>query len=673
MDGVAVVAAPPVVAIVGPTASGKSALALAVARERGGEIVSCDSLQVYRGLDVGSAKATADERAMVPHHLLDVVEPDQDFSAADYARRARLAIDDITARGCLPVVAGGTGLYLRALRRGLFVGPSRDPDLRHRLEAMARRHGDARLHRLLARVDPDAAARIEVNDRLRVIRALEVYRASGRTLSAHHRADAPVADRRRWLVVGLDPPRDALRAAVEARTRAMFEGGLIAEARELLGRFDSELRPLRANDALREAPDDVVPSSGRRALVPGSGGRARGDPGVARLMRRFGRAIVVVCDGLGVGEAPDAAAFGDQGSDTLGHVLASREVRIPHLKELGLGNLTPTYDGARHPRPEGAWGKMAEKSAGKDTATGHWEMAGLVTRTAFKVYSGGFPLDAVRMFEERIGRKVLGNKSASGTEILKELGEEHLRTSSPILYTSGDSVFQVAAHEEVIPPDELYRICRIGYEIACLQYGVCRVIARPFVGTTRENFKRTPNRRDFPVPPAGETLLDRLAGAGWPVFGVGKIEDIFTGRGISGAVHTTSDSDGIDQTVKAMEETERGLIFTNLVDFDTLYGHRNDVPGYAANLELLDARIPDVLERMREDDVFILTADHGCDPADVSTDHTRENVPLLVHGARVRPGRELGVRATFADLGATLAQNFELPPLAAGTSFLEEL
>ena len=240
------VAAPPVVAIVGPTASGKSALALAVARERGGEIVSCDSLQVYRGLDVGSAKATADERAMVPHHLLDVVEPDQDFSAADYARRARLAIDDITARGCLPVVAGGTGLYLRALRRGLFVGPSRDPDLRHRLEAMARRHGDARLHRLLARVDPDAAARIEVNDRLRVIRALEVYRASGRTLSAHHRADAPVADRRRWLVVGLDPPRDALRAAVEARTRAMFEGGLIAEARELLGRFDSELRPLRA-------------------------------------------------------------------------------------------------------------------------------------------------------------------------------------------------------------------------------------------------------------------------------------------------------------------------------------------------------------------------------------------------------------------------------------------
>ena len=240
------VAAPRVVAIVGPTASGKSALALAIARERGGEIVSCDSLQVYRGLDVGSAKATADERRAVAHHLVDVVDPDEEFSAADYGRLSRAAIDDITARGRLPVVAGGTGLYLRALRRGLFAGPSRDPELRHRLEAIARRHGDARLHRLLARVDPEAAARIEVNDLVRVIRALEVYRASGRTLSAHHREDAPVPDVQRWLVVGLDPPRDALRASVEARTRAMLEGGLIEEVRALLARFDGDLRPLRA-------------------------------------------------------------------------------------------------------------------------------------------------------------------------------------------------------------------------------------------------------------------------------------------------------------------------------------------------------------------------------------------------------------------------------------------
>ncbi len=387
----------------------------------------------------------------------------------------------------------------------------------------------------------------------------------------------------------------------------------------------------------------------------------------------FRRAIVVVCDGLGVGEAPDAAAFGDEGSDTLGHVLASRAVRIPNLTALGLGNLPPSFDGARCSRPDGAFGRMAERSAGKDTATGHWEMTGLVTSVAFKTYPGGFPAEAVSAFEARIGRKVLGNKAASGTEILKELGEEHVRTGSPILYTSGDSVFQVAAHEDVIPLEELYRICRSGYEIACLQYGVCRVIARPFVGQGASDFKRTPNRRDFPVPPAADTLLDRLAAAGWPVFGVGKIEDIFTGRGVGEAVHTRSDSHGVDETLAAMARIPEGLIFTNLVDFDTLYGHRNDVPGYAANLEALDARIPELLAALREDDVFVLTADHGCDPSDLSTDHTREFVPLIVRGPRVRPGRELGERETFADLGASLAENFGVSPLDAGKSFLREL
>ena len=387
----------------------------------------------------------------------------------------------------------------------------------------------------------------------------------------------------------------------------------------------------------------------------------------------FRRAVVVVCDGLGVGEAPDAAAFGDAGSDTLGHVLASREVRIPHLRALGLGNLPPTFAGARNPHPDGAWGKMAEKSAGKDTATGHWEMTGLVTQTPFRTYPGGFPPEAVAEFERRIGRQVLGNKAASGTEILKELGEEHLRTGRPILYTSGDSVFQVAAHEDLIPPEDLYAICRIGYEVACLGHGVCRVIARPFVGRTSADFKRTPNRRDFPVPPHGETLLDLLAARGIPVFGVGKIEDIFTGRGVSAAVHTRSDDDGVDQTLKAMREVERGLIFTNLVDFDTLYGHRNDVPGFASNLEALDRRVPEIVAALREDDVFLLTADHGCDPSDVSTDHTRENVPLLVRGPRVRPGRDLGLRSSFADLGATLADNFGVGPLGAGASFLGEL
>ena len=387
----------------------------------------------------------------------------------------------------------------------------------------------------------------------------------------------------------------------------------------------------------------------------------------------FRRAIVLVCDGLGVGEAPDAAAFGDGGSDTLGHVLASRDVKIPHMRALGLGNLTPTFSGARHPRPDGAFGKMAERSAGKDTATGHWEMTGLVTEKPFKTYPHGFPPELIRPFEQQIGRRVLGNKAASGTEILKELGEEHLRTGHPIVYTSQDSVFQVAAHEQAIPLGELYRICRIGYEIACLQFGVCRVIARPFVGASRDDFRRTPNRRDFPVPPGGVTLLDRLAEKGLPVFGVGKIEDIFTGRGVSAAVHTTSDSDGVDQTLKAMREQPHGLIFTNLVDFDTLYGHRNDVAGYARNLEMLDGRMPELLGALGERDVFVLTADHGCDPADTSTDHTREHVPLLVRGPAVRPGRDLGVRSTFADLGQTLADNFGLAPLAAGTSFLPEL
>jgi phosphopentomutase len=316
---------------------------------------------------------------------------------------------------------------------------------------------------------------------------------------------------------------------------------------------------------------------------------------------------------------------------------------------------------------------MAEKSAGKDTATGHWEMAGLVTPVPFRTYPGGFPPELVAAFEARIGRRVLGNKAASGTEIVKELGEEHLRTGSPILYTSGDSVFQIAAHEDLIPPEELYRLCRIGYELACLQFGVCRVIARPFVGKTAAEFRRTASRRDFPVPPAGETLLDRMHAAGWPVFGVGKIEDIFTGRGISAAVHTSSDMDGVDRTLEALRDQDRGLVLTNLVDFDSLYGHRNDVPGFAANLERLDARVPELRGALRADDVFFLTADHGCDPSDASTDHTRENVPVLACGPRVRPGTALGLRESFADLGATLAENFGVGPLPAGRSFLEAL
>ncbi len=387
----------------------------------------------------------------------------------------------------------------------------------------------------------------------------------------------------------------------------------------------------------------------------------------------FRRAIVVVCDGLGVGAAPDAAAFGDERSDTLGHVLASREVKIPNLWALGIGNLTPTFTGARNPNPVGAFGKMAEQSAGKDTATGHWEMTGVLTPKAFRTYPDGFPQEIIEPFEARIGRSVLGNKVASGTEILKELGDRHLRTGSPIVYTSQDSVFQIAAHESIVPLDELYRMCRVAYEIACLEHGVCRVIARPFIGKTPTDFKRTPNRRDFPVPPPGETLVDRLHATGQTVFGIGKIEDIFTGRGISDSVHTTSDSHGIDETLRAMDRIREGLIFVNLVDFDTLYGHRNDVAGYATNLEAVDARLGEVLGRLDDRDVFVLTADHGCDPSDESTDHTREHVPLLVAGKRVGAAVDLGVRKTFADLGATLAENFGVGSLAAGTSFLKAL
>jgi phosphopentomutase len=390
-------------------------------------------------------------------------------------------------------------------------------------------------------------------------------------------------------------------------------------------------------------------------------------------MGPFRRAVVLVCDGLGVGEAPDARAFGDEGSDTLGHVLAFRELAIPNLTALGLGNLTPTFSGRRNPHPSGAFGKMAERSAGKDTTTGHWEMMGVITTTPFATFPEGFPPEIVGPFEERIGRKVLGNKVASGTEILKELGEEHVRTGRPILYTSADSVFQVAAHEGVIPVEELYGICRAGYEIACLGHGVCRVIARPFVGTRAQDFKRTSNRRDFAVPPPGETLLDLLAAREFPVFAVGKIEDIFSRRGVTRAVHTRSDDDGIDRTLEGLKDIDRGLIFTNLVDFDTLYGHRNDVSGYGQNLERLDTRLPELVGALQAEDLFVLTADHGCDPSDESTDHTREHVPLLVAGPKVTPGRDLGVRSSFADLGASLAENFGVGPVGTGRSFLREL
>lgn len=387
----------------------------------------------------------------------------------------------------------------------------------------------------------------------------------------------------------------------------------------------------------------------------------------------FRRAVVIVCDGLGVGAAPDAALFGDEHADTLGHVLSLGHARIPNLAALGLGNLPPTFSGARDAHAKAAFGRLAEKSAGKDTATGHWEMMGLVTEKAFRLYPDGFPASLIERFAKETGRSVIGNKAASGTEIIKELGEEHVETGALIVYTSGDSVFQIAAHESVVSPEELYRYCRIAYALACgEEFGVCRVIARPFVGESAATFKRTPNRRDFPVPPSGKTLLDHLKAASLPVYGVGKIEDIFTGHGIEEAVHTVSDDDGVDRTIAALARWPAGLIFTNLVDFDTLYGHRSDVQGYARNLEKFDVRIPALLGALREDDLLLLTGDHGCDPSDDSTDHTREFVPLVATGAHVRAGA-LGDRGSFADIAATLAENFGVGGGLPGSSFLKAI
>ncbi len=389
-------------------------------------------------------------------------------------------------------------------------------------------------------------------------------------------------------------------------------------------------------------------------------------------MITFGRAIVIVLDSAGVGELPDAAAYGDEGSNTLGNIARRVPLQIPTLRSLGLGGVVDLPGGFDEPHPAGAYGKMAEAAPGKDSVTGHWELMGLVLDRPFPVFPKGFPAELIGEFERRIGRRTLGNYAASGTVIIEELGPEHLRTGAPIVYTSADSVFQIAAHEDVIPVDELYRYCRIAYELAVEGLGLGRIIARPFVGAPG-HFQRTANRRDFALPPLGDTVLDRAKSAGIPVVAIGKIEDLFTGRGITRAVHTKSDDEGMDEVERALTEGGRGIIFANLVDFDTVYGHRNDVAGYAANLERIDARISEVVAGLREDDLLVLTADHGNDPTSASTDHSREYVPLLVVGPRVRPGVRLGVRPTFADLGQTLAENFSLAPMPRGTSFLGEL
>lgn len=387
------------------------------------------------------------------------------------------------------------------------------------------------------------------------------------------------------------------------------------------------------------------------------------------MSQTFRRIIWIVLDSVGIGAMPDAAAFGDAGSDTLGNIAKHRRLNLPNLRRLGLANIKPIEGVPAAPHPAGAYGKCTLASPGKDTTTGHWEMAGILLPKPFPTYPHGFPRDVMEPFEAQIGRKALGNKAASGTEIIQELGEEHIRTGRPIVYTSADSVFQIATHESLIPLEELYGMCRIARDILRGPNEVGRVIARPFEGEPG-HFVRTPNRKDYAVPPPEGMLLDRLAAEHIFIYSIGKISDIFLQRGISRSVKTKNNADGMEKTETAMRDQAEGLIFVNLVDFDQQYGHRNDIEGYASALEAVDHWLPNL--ELKDSDLVILTADHGCDPTTPSTDHSREYTPLLVYGAGVQEGVNLGTRATLADIGQTVAENFGTV-IPAGTSFLSDV
>lgn len=385
------------------------------------------------------------------------------------------------------------------------------------------------------------------------------------------------------------------------------------------------------------------------------------------------RVILIVMDSVGCGELPDAARYGDEGSNTLGNTArAIGGMTLPYLQKYGVGNLTTILGVPPVAVPAGGYGKMIEASAGKDTTTGHWELAGLLVAKPFSVFPDGFPPEILEPFKRRTGRGVLGNKPASGTVILDELGDEHVATGDLIVYTSGDSVFQIAAHESVVPLEELYRCCTIAREILDPYY-VGRVIARPFVGTGKGAYRRTYNRKDFSMPPPQATVLDAVAGTGLPVVGIGKIPDIYAGRGVTESIHTEGNADGLDKMLEAMARVDRGLVFNNLVDFDMLYGHRNNPDGYYACLQEFDRFVPRLEKALRPGDLVLLTADHGNDPTTPSTDHTREHVPILAFGPTCAPGRDLGVRDTFSDVGATVAAALGVAAPARGTSFLEQL
>jgi phosphopentomutase len=390
-------------------------------------------------------------------------------------------------------------------------------------------------------------------------------------------------------------------------------------------------------------------------------------------MAQIKRVLLIVLDSVGVGALPDAAEYGDDGSDTLGNTAkAVGGLDLPNLASLGLGNIVEIEGVEPAEKPLAFFGKMAEASPGKDTTTGHWEMMGLKLETLFPTYPNGFPPQVMDAFEEAIGRGTLGNKTASGTGIMEELGEEHMKTGKPIIYTSADSVFQITTHEGIIPIDELYRMCEVARKILTGEHAVGRVIARPFIGEPG-SFARTHRRKDFSLKPPSKTVLDYAQEAGIPVYGVGKIREIFAGMGVPEGIHTESNMHGIDETLKALRERKTGIIFTNLVDFDSEWGHRNDPEGYARGLAAADARLPEIIEALESDDVLIITADHGCDPTTPSTDHSREYVPYLIYGRALGQGKGLGVRSTFADIGKTIADllGFEAP--VTGTSMKGEL
>lgn len=385
------------------------------------------------------------------------------------------------------------------------------------------------------------------------------------------------------------------------------------------------------------------------------------------------RAVVVVLDGVGVGELPDAAEYGDAGSNTLGN-LARRMggLKLPHLERLGLGNITAILGVSPCAEPLASYGRMGELSKGKDSTSGHWEIAGLILDRPFPTYPHGFPSEIIEPFEKAIGRGVLGNRPASGTAILEELGEEHLRTGQPIVYTSADSVFQIACHEEVVPVEMLYHFCEIARALLREPHNVARVIARPFVGQPGR-FTRTHRRKDFSLPPPRKTLLDHLIAQGYPVVGIGKIEDLYAGQGVSEAIHTRDNMDGVDQLLSAERRVRNGLIMANLVQFDTAWGHRNDAIGFTRGLEDFDGRIPEIKDLLTDNDLLVITADHGCDPTTPSTDHAREYVPLLAYGPAYKRGVNLGTRQTFSDLGATISEMLGLATLEVGTSFYREI